>query len=245
METGFVLNENLRIGIIEYINEFCDKKVQITQKNPIKDLNSVFSVNDIEDLKLDFVCEMYEKEVFKKKSRVKAKKKLDKDLLKELEDNLINLSQNSNLNITNSGSSADINMFYLLYFCSNYITSNSTAFNNVIQFLNSMQEKLKCTVKIIFISSDGSEEGYHKLISKMMNSNIANDESSAELQSIIHRFDLYALSYKAKSVKEKLFQQMNVVGIPWFSLINSTNGEILCENLNIFILNNQLKDMIF
>jgi hypothetical protein len=38
---------------------------------------------------------------------------------------------------------------------------------------------------------------------------------------------------------------MNVVGIPWFSLINSTNGEILCENLNIFILNNQLKDMIF
>jgi len=243
METGFVLNENLRLGIIEYINKFCDKQVQITQENSIKDLNSVFSANEIEDLKLSFVCDMYEKEAFKKKSKIKAKKKLDKYLLKELEDNLIDLSQNSNLNITNSGSSVD--MLYLLYFCSNYITSNSTAFNNVIQFLNSMQEKLKCTVKILFISSDGSEEGYHKLISKMMNSSIANDESSAEIQSPIHRFDRYALSYKAKSVKEKLFQQMNVVGIPWLSLINSTNGEILCENLNIFILNNQLKDMIF
>lgn len=58
-------------------------------------------------------------------------------------------------------------------------------------------------------------------------------------------FARYALKFRSKSVKEKLFQKLHVTGIPWFSLIDAISGEILCENLKIFILNSQLREMIF
>ena len=240
MGTGHVLNEHLRIGIIEYIQEFCAKQVKIAHKDDKNYLINDLMLNNIKDF--DFACDKPRE--YKKNFKKTKIKKIDSDLLNQLEENLIKISIQPNLDNQNSAANTGAKNVYLLYFCSNYTISNSIALENIIKFLSLAQVKSKFLTKIILISSDASEENYNELISKMNTFNLMR-ECNEHITSKIQKFDRLALSFSANSVKENLFEQMNVIGIPWFSLIDATNGEILCENLNIFILNSQLRDMIF
>lgn len=107
------------------------------------------------------------------------------------------------------------------------------------------------------ISSDNSQEDYQKLIKKyeiktdqlvrkvefLMDK--SDDDTKTDIDPDSDNFMRLALSFNSKQIKERLFQQLHIVGIPWFSLINAKNGDILCENLKIFILNSQLREMVF
>ena len=255
MDTGAVLNDQLRLGIIEYIHEFCDKQVSLAEPNKKND-----DFNFIFDFDIDDFC-MYDKHAnaegkVKLKKRLpkdkKSKKRLDSDLLLQLRENRVKLSAKTSSNEIHL-TCAHMKIYYLLYFCSDFTTSNTSLFENVIKFLIFMKEKFECSIKIILISSDSHEKDYQKLIAKFRLGDLtSSDEMSRSDEdydkqnlSLTYDFERYALHFNAKAVKEKLFQQMNVVGIPWFSLINGNTGEIMCENLKIFILNSQLRDMIF
>ena len=77
---------------------------------------------------------------------------------------------------------------------------------------------------------------------------MSSDHSNEDFQALIEKvslkllnYSIFALKYESKTIKEIIFKQMNIIGIPWFSLINASNGEILSENLRQLILNSHLK----
>jgi hypothetical protein len=191
----------------------------------------------------------------------RKKKYLTESLLKELNENLVDISNREKKPVPDwlvesiSGGE-QINVYHLLYFCSNFTASKASMFNQVAKFLNYMQEKIECIINIVLISSDYSEEDYTKLTEKFDDSQRSNalanlsersnDEGlEAANSSESSYFRRYIVDFKCKHIKESLFKELNVIGIPWFSLINALSGEILCENLKIFILNSQLREMIF
>ena len=77
------------------------------------------------------------------------------------------------------------------------------------------------------MSSDYSHEDYQILIGKVTLK--------------LLNYSIFALGFDCKSIKETLFEQLKILGIPWFSLINVSNGEILSTNLRHLILNSDLK----
>lgn len=198
--------------------------------------------------------------------RRRRKRKLNKYLLGELIENLIHI--NNGQKYERKTANAETRLYYLVYFCSNFTTShtNSQLYDQIIEFLNYLKEKVECSIEIVLISSDHFEEDYLKLIRKYNESNqdanVKNDSASTAMsdnssrpnhnednsssqRQMYDQFSRLALKFSCKWVKEKLYQKLHITGIPWFSLIDANNGEILCENLKIFILNSQLREMIF
>jgi hypothetical protein len=188
------------------------------------------------------------------------KKYLTENLLKELNENLVDISNREKKAVPDWAlesirSGEQISVYHLLYFCSNFTASKANMFNQVTKFLNYMHEKIECIINIVLVSSDYSEEDYSKLTEKFDDShqttastNFSERDNHADkvcFNSENSYFRRYIVDFKCKHIKENLFKELNVIGIPWFSLINALNGEILCENLKIFILNSQLREMIF
>lgn len=226
----------------------------------------VVNIDQIENIsfnldKLNFNFDMFD--LFEKKLFSKSKKSghhanykpplnqrhLKPDILDELNRNLVDLNTGRKLL-----SSSQPSQYYLLYFCCNF-TSNEILFDNVLNFLRHMQEKLDCTVRIVLISLDKTESDYQQLIDKystrrsikkkvefLDNPEDVVEEATSSTQGLAKR---YALDYKAREVKDSLYKELNVVGMPWFSLVESHSGLVLCENLRLFILNSQLRDIVF
>ncbi|CAF1031867.1 unnamed protein product [Brachionus calyciflorus] len=155
------------------------------------------------------------------------KKCLKIETLDELKQSLINVNDAKNglfkLN------------YYLLYFCSYHTVKNTQVFEKIITFLSNMQGKSKCSTSIILISSDSTEADYTNLINEFKS-------FTTKKYSI---FKSYALNYGSKSLKEKLIKELRISAIPWFLLIDETNGDILCENMGAFILDNQMHSILF
>jgi hypothetical protein len=122
------------------------------------------------------------------------------------------------------------NNFFILYFCSNFTTSNRNLFENVQNFVDFMRNNNN-KMTIVLISSDKTKNDYEKLLLKYQ-------------QTTTTSLHCLALDYNCKEIKNKLYERLKVVGIPWFSLINANNGDVCCENLKIFILNSQMREMI-
>ena len=219
-DTGELMNQNVQLALIEYVHEFCNNKTEISNnKSLVRNTNTKTEKNNEFDYCMYNMCTFLEN---KNQRRLRHRKILDLSLIDELKNNLIEISTNKKNNTSFLN-----NNFYLLYFCSNFTTSNENVFNRIGQFLNSTQEKLNCFIKIIIVSSDHSNEDYQALIEKVCLK--------------LLNYSIFALIYESKTIKEIIFKQMNIIGIPWFSLINASNGEILSENLRQLILNSHLK----
>lgn len=202
IKTGEVLNNNLKLGIIGYIHEFCSRQLDALKSHENKksashhkdhstdrnssniNINSGSGQNDefknykndVEDdcgnfninFNFNFDFDMYDIYENSKSSRrhgshhskhskhrsksshnntssSKKKKRLDHDLLTQLNDNLIDIITNQKYSVretTSSDSTSYMNNYYLLYFCSNFTSNNCTnLFDHVIKFLKYMQEK--------------------------------------------------------------------------------------------------------
>lgn len=172
-----------------------------------------------------------------KKRKTKKLSSLDADLMRTLNESLVNITTGHKQ--YNDEKSDDVVVYHLLYFCSLLTASNLSLFESVRKFLQFMRARTNCQIRIVLISSDNLEDDYNRLIGRFRLKKKQEQDEDDD-------FDRLALDFKAKSkIKEKLFQQLHVMGIPWFSLINASNGQVLCENLKIFILNSQLREMIF
>ena len=193
--------------------------------------------NNLINFNLNFDFDNYEMYKKMKKKNGVSKKYIESELLKQLNENLIDVltfeKQNYDLKIETNNET-----YYLLYFCSNFTKLNASLLESVIQFLKYMREKTKCNIKIVLISSDKLIDDYNQLVKRHQTETSEDNNNNS-------KFARLALDFNAKQIKEKLFFHLNVMGIPWISLINSNNGEILCENLKIFILNSQLREIIF
>lgn len=267
-ETGDLLNNNLKMCLVEYVHEFCSKQIQLVAERKLKPrFNSVLTSSDknmSKNFNLNFDFDMYDIFDDLSVSRRSAtssssqhpttttttkspnhntninsnrlikhrKRRLNRCLLGEFNENLIEVGQQRQHAAT-SDDSMSVNKYYLIYFCSNFTSSNTrqqALFEQIVEFLSYIREKIECSIKIVLVSSDFFESDYEKLLEK---------------HRVESNFDRMALKFSAKMVKERLFQKLHVTGIPWFSLIDVYSGEILCENLKIFILNSQLREMIF
>ena len=223
-DTGEMLNQEVKLTLLEYVHEFCNKQIELAnsykRKSVLNDLNFDFDIYEI----CKFVQNTNDSSIRVKRSVI------DRELLDQISQNLTEITS---LEIDES-KLENRNLFYLIYFCSNFTTSNDNIFENITNFLNSIQDKLNCVVKILIVSSDHTKEDYVKLLKKI-DSKILNKKSKP------NEFVRCALNYDASHVKEKLFRHLNVAGIPWFSLINAKNGEVLGDNLRDLILNSQLR----
>lgn len=226
-DTGEMLNQSVKLTLLEYVHEFCNRQTEVANAYKRRSL-----VQELNDLNFDFdvydICKFVSENQSDRSSRVK-RKTLDKELLEQLSNNLNEISNVCSEKVENISQ----NLFYLIYFCSNFTTSNENIFNNLKHFMTSIQDKFNCCVRIVIVSSDQTREDYIKLLEKI-DSKLSNAKKSDE-------FSRYALNFDAIHVKEMLFRQLKVAGIPWFSLINAKNGEILGDNLRHLILNSQLR----
>ena len=215
---------------------------------------------DLSSLNFNFeTFDLFEKKLFTLKSSSSSSTKpraLSKFLLDELNANLIDLSSGKKIDVKKSDNTDTAKLYHLLYFCSN-LNSNEILFENVLKFLKFMQERTQCDISMVLISSDQNELDFQSLIKKYATDDLGgkkkpvkrvefkkDDDSEASSISVMPK--RFALAFDAtKSLKETLCRQMSVVGIPWFSLIDANTGKILCKNLKIFILNSQLRDIVF
>lgn len=190
-------------------------------------------------------CTKFTKMRKKAKNKKAIRKRIDPKLVKELNSNLIDILTNNKFISPPKDkkmSSQSEQSFYLLYFCSNFTaTTNSTLFDNVLKFLSYMKEKIECSIRIILVSSDQSQEDYNSLLEKYKIYFVDKESEGEEERASFTRL---ALDFNCKAIKEKLFHELHISGIPWFSLTYAS-GEILCENLKIFILNSQLREIVF
>lgn len=108
-------------------------------------------------------------------SSSRSKRKLNRCLIDELNANLIEVCPASLSTIGNVGAASQSSQlppsknYYLLYFCSFFTSSNGrqkALFEQIIEFLRYVQEKIECSIKIILVSSDFLETDYHKLVDK-------------------------------------------------------------------------------
>jgi hypothetical protein len=274
VKTGELLNENIKYKLIEYAHDYCEKKRELVNMNKSKvnkldqieknnNLNKNFSLNfdmDMYDLFDDFSSTYYSKNFNSKQigsrnsskrrcvqRRHSKRRRLNASLLSELIDNLIFIKTSSKYSMKRDEQKR---VYYLIYFCSNFTTSCNTrqVYDQVVEFLNYIKEKIECTIEIVIVSSDHFEDDYKKLIQRYSVEKAAEQKASSSSFSNQTDDDCFiklALKFDSRSVKEKLFHKLHITGIPWFSLIDATNGDILCENIKIFILNSQLREMIF
>jgi hypothetical protein len=122
-----------------------------------------------------------------------------------------------------------------------------------------MREKIECDIKLVIVSSDSCDYDYQVLLDKLKSNQNANDRKQEqdeeehkehpinEKETKKQKYPIARLSldFESKSIKEQLFKQLNVLSIPWFSLINAGNGDILCKDLKLFILHEELKQIVF
>lgn len=92
-------------------------------------------------------------------------------MIDELNDNLIEVGGGELLAASASDYPAPplLRQFYLIYFCSFFTTSNSRQqefFDQIVEFLSYVQEKIECSIRIVLVSSDFLESDYEKLIEK-------------------------------------------------------------------------------
>jgi hypothetical protein len=93
-------------------------------------------------------------------------------LIDELNANLIEVCPASVSTIGSASQAGQLPLsknYYLLYFCSFFTSSNGrqkALFEQIIEFLRYVQEKIECSIKIILVSSDFLETDYHKLVDK-------------------------------------------------------------------------------
>lgn len=108
-------------------------------------------------------------------SSSRSKRKLNRCLIDELNANLIEVCPASVSTIGSVGAASQGGQlplsknYYLLYFCSFFTSSNGrqkALFEQIIEFLRYVQEKIECSIKIILVSSDFLETDYHKLVDK-------------------------------------------------------------------------------
>ena len=209
--------------MLEYVHEFCTKQIELSdslqQNHALRKKDYEFTFDyDVYDL-----CTFLNNHSDKKVKR----KILNKDLLSQLDKNLIKISKMSNANEENKS-----NSFYLVYFCSNFINSNENMFKSVVSFIQLIKQKFKSEIKLILVSSDLNIEQYDKLLAKF-DLNIETANGSAH----------FALDFEAAKIKHVLFKQIGVTGIPWLTLINSSNGELMSENLRNIILHSKLNSI--
>lgn len=114
------------------------------------------------------------------------KRKLNRCLIDELNESLVELGIAANTNSSGgpaaaaadySSSSPPPRQFYLIYFCSFFTSSNSRQkelFEQIIEFLSYVQEKIECSIRIVLVSSDFLESDYEKLIEKYRDSGSNN-----------------------------------------------------------------------
>ncbi|RNA22959.1 hypothetical protein BpHYR1_046394 [Brachionus plicatilis] len=109
-------------------------------------------------------------------------------------------------------------VLFLLYFCSyNTAIGTMNTYNEISKFLSQMPQLKRYLVKIVLISSDPSKESFLKLIEELK----SNKSTSLSLS---------ALSYESNKIKEDLLRDLQIIGIPWFVIIDSRKGLVLCEN---------------
>jgi hypothetical protein len=174
-----------------------------------------------------------------KKSKMKL---LSEATLKQLNENLMDLSTGSKIAVKQEACEGS-RPLHLLYFCSNS-TVNEIYLQNVLNFLKYMQEKVRCSVRVVLVSLDEARGDYEQLVSKFAQKRRSSVRRVDELEkSSAERF---VVDFEAAGVvREKLEKAFSISDLPHFSLIDSQNGQILSENLKIFILNSQLRDIVF
>lgn len=116
------------------------------------------------------------------------KRKLNRCLIEELNENLIEIG-NAVHKTTNTdiSSSALPRNFYLIYFCSFFTSSNGrqkALFEQIVEFLSFVQEKIECTIRIVLVSSDFLESDYERLVEKYRNISNNSDQVSSFTHSI-------------------------------------------------------------
>jgi hypothetical protein len=226
-ESGQSINENVKLALLEYVHEFCMRQTEMAnclkQNHHKKDDDFTFDY-DVYDL-CNFINGNTKHDCNNSK---KVKQKiLNQDLLSELIKNLVDISKTKNEKTDKSSS------FYLLYFCSNFITSNENMFKSVASFIYLIGEKFNCKLKLILVSSDTNKFEYEKLLAKFHLDFDSNKNQSTH----------FALDFEAAKIKQVLFKELGVTGIPWLTLINSRNGEVMSENLRNIILNSKLNSV--
>ena len=107
--TGELMNENFKLALLEYVHEFCNKQTEIA-----KTFKRKTTLTEINDVKFDYgiydICKFLENSNQNRCTRTKQRV-LDKELLDEISENLIEIST-SNTDVEEEKENS--NHFYLL-----------------------------------------------------------------------------------------------------------------------------------
>ncbi len=231
-----------------FSSDLDEKMYNLNNIDKVKNINfDLFNIN----LSFD-TFDRVESKLFKEKSKAKTSQRekfLKESVLKELNENLIDLSTGRKYS---AKPQTDRKQLHLLYFCSGS-TQNEIYLDNVLKFLKLMQEKVNCSLQVVVISLDETQEEFDSLISryaygqkkklvKRVEFENADPEPESTANSTPKR---YVLDFQAKPIRVEISNELSVNESPFFSLIESPSGKIWSENLKLFILNSQLKDMVF
>jgi hypothetical protein len=250
LKTGNVLNNLIKHGLVEYLHEKCENNFSSSDSRSSSEDDEEIAPMNLLRFRFDSFDLLENRNNFPKR-KPHDLKKLDENLFRLMNENLIDLSSDKKISCS---SSQQKKSYYLLYFCSHF-TSNEILFNNVLKFLNQMREKLTTpdssaltSIKIVLISSDKNETDFNMLLEKYSQAKtvkkveFSDDRSNLSSENIL--FKRCVLDFNQKELKNELLKELNVIGTPCFSLIDASEKEILCENLKIFILNSQLRDLV-
>ena len=118
MLTGDLLNNNLRLGIIRFVHNFCNRQIE-TAKLKEKKPETKELIQENETFHFNFDFDMYDiyknsksKPSSKKKKNSNKSKAFDIELLRELNQNLIDLETKKLFVVTYQ----HVNTFYLILF---------------------------------------------------------------------------------------------------------------------------------
>ena len=151
--------------------------------------------------------------------QIAERKFLSPDTFIKLKENIVDIC-------INEKEQNDSRVLFLLYFCS-YNTAAKTmdSFDEITKFLVEMPKLKNYLLKIVLISSDPTKESYLKLI----------DEFKLKKNLML---DLSALIFESNEIKQDLLSNLQIISIPWYLLLDSIKGLILCENVKYFFQNN-------
>lgn len=138
------------------------------------------------------------------------------DILSKLKKNIVEIC-------TNEKKEKMSRVLFLIYFCSyNTVIRTMNTFDEITKFLYEMPQLKKYLINLVLISSDPTEESYLKLIEEL--------KSNKNLM-----LNLSALRFESSETKQALLNNLEIVSIPWFLIIDSVKGLVLCENVQFFI----------